>query len=277
VADTLSTFTSQLKANKYAAIKVTLAKTHTRDSTQALSKLTPVVGGDRRIINDPPLRHSTMRSLTSPKPTPTTTNATTPNSPLCSPGESRRCPVCERRRMPASPPGGVSHVKSSQRCHENKKWSRAMSIGPVDAAILHLPDSGFTGEMPTSSRHSAWSLSPTAASSSPTRMSTRRRSRPDWMKAAGRRPGRVPDWLGPLAAGIGHANTVRLDPSTLGAVEIKAPRYEDRVRPVPGTSPRPTAKAAARIACSPTTGQSSQPSAVPAAPAHARTTVVDVS
>jgi len=93
VADTLSTFTSQLKANKYAAIKVTLAKTHTRDSTQALSKLTPVVGGDRRIINDPPLRHSTMRSLTSPKPTPTRTNATTPNPPqLYSPGRIEAVP-----------------------------------------------------------------------------------------------------------------------------------------------------------------------------------------
>ena len=41
-----------------------------------------------------------MRSLTSPTPTPTRTNATTPNSPrLRSRGESKPFPVCERRSM----------------------------------------------------------------------------------------------------------------------------------------------------------------------------------
>jgi len=55
IEDTFSTFKSQLKANKYAATKAMLAKAHTRDSTQALSKLTTVVDGERRIISDPPL------------------------------------------------------------------------------------------------------------------------------------------------------------------------------------------------------------------------------
>jgi hypothetical protein len=39
---------------------------------------------------------------------------------------------------------------------------------------------------------------------------------------------------GVLAAGVGHASTVRPDPSTLGAVENEAPTTRAARRPVPG-------------------------------------------
>src|SRR3954447_9246959 len=55
IEDAFATFKSQLKAKTYAAAQAMLAKAHTRDSMQALSKLTTVVDGDRRIISDPPL------------------------------------------------------------------------------------------------------------------------------------------------------------------------------------------------------------------------------
>ena len=48
-------FRSQIKAKKYKETEKLLAKAHTRDSTQALGKLTTVVDGHRRIISDPPL------------------------------------------------------------------------------------------------------------------------------------------------------------------------------------------------------------------------------
>ena len=48
-------FRSQVKAKRYKAAEKLLAKAHTRDSTQALGKLTTVVDGQRRIISDPPL------------------------------------------------------------------------------------------------------------------------------------------------------------------------------------------------------------------------------
>ena len=44
-----------MKAKRYKAAEKTLAKAHTRDSTQALGKLTTVVDGQRRIISDPPM------------------------------------------------------------------------------------------------------------------------------------------------------------------------------------------------------------------------------
>ena len=51
----LSEFRSQLKAKRFKAAGTLLAKAHTRDSTQALGKLTTVVEGRRQIISDPPL------------------------------------------------------------------------------------------------------------------------------------------------------------------------------------------------------------------------------
>ena len=55
IEDAFTTFKSQLKAKTYATTQAMLAKAHTRDSMQALSKLTTVVDGKHRIINDPPL------------------------------------------------------------------------------------------------------------------------------------------------------------------------------------------------------------------------------
>src|SRR5580700_3275735 len=50
----LGEFRSQVKAKKLKEFERLLAKAHTRDSTQALAKLTTVVDGRRRIISDPP-------------------------------------------------------------------------------------------------------------------------------------------------------------------------------------------------------------------------------
>jgi hypothetical protein len=55
------------------------------------------------------------------------------------------------------------------------------------------------------------------------------RSRPDWMNC---RPwsARVPAWLvGRLRLGVGHASTVRPDPSTLGAAGDRGSRREGRL------------------------------------------------
>ena len=46
---------AQVKAGRFKAAEGLLAKAHTRDSTQALAKLTTVAGGRRRIISDPPM------------------------------------------------------------------------------------------------------------------------------------------------------------------------------------------------------------------------------
>ena len=51
----LSQFRSQVKAKRFKEAEKLLAKAHTRDSTQALAKLTTVVDGQRRIISDPPM------------------------------------------------------------------------------------------------------------------------------------------------------------------------------------------------------------------------------
>jgi uncharacterized protein (DUF2252 family) len=48
-------FRSQVKAKRFKAAEGLLARAHTRDSTQALGKLTTVVDGQRRIISDPPM------------------------------------------------------------------------------------------------------------------------------------------------------------------------------------------------------------------------------
>ncbi len=55
IEETLQQFKSQLKPSGVKTTEAALAKARTRDSTQALSKLTAVVGGERRIISDPPL------------------------------------------------------------------------------------------------------------------------------------------------------------------------------------------------------------------------------
>jgi uncharacterized protein (DUF2252 family) len=46
---------AQVKAKRFKAATGLLAKAHTRDSTQALGKLTTVADGRRRIISDPPM------------------------------------------------------------------------------------------------------------------------------------------------------------------------------------------------------------------------------
>jgi uncharacterized protein (DUF2252 family) len=46
---------TQVKAKRYKLAEKMLAKAHTRDSTQALGKLTTVIDGRRRIISDPPM------------------------------------------------------------------------------------------------------------------------------------------------------------------------------------------------------------------------------
>ena len=48
-------FRSQIKAKRFKVAEGMLAKAHTRDSTQALGKLTTMVDGKRRIISDPPI------------------------------------------------------------------------------------------------------------------------------------------------------------------------------------------------------------------------------
>ena len=55
IEPTLVKFRSQVKAKRFKAAEKLLAKAHTRDSTQALGKLTTMVGGQRRIISDPPM------------------------------------------------------------------------------------------------------------------------------------------------------------------------------------------------------------------------------
>jgi uncharacterized protein (DUF2252 family) len=51
----LAEFRSEIKAKGFKAAQAQLAKAHTRDSTQALRKLTTMAGGQRRIISDPPM------------------------------------------------------------------------------------------------------------------------------------------------------------------------------------------------------------------------------
>ena len=51
----LGEFRSQIKAKGFKAAQAQLAKAHTRDSTQALRKLTTMAGGQRRIVSDPPM------------------------------------------------------------------------------------------------------------------------------------------------------------------------------------------------------------------------------
>ena len=51
----LSQFRSHVKAKRFKAAEKLLAKAHTRDSTQALAKLTTMVDGQRQIISDPPM------------------------------------------------------------------------------------------------------------------------------------------------------------------------------------------------------------------------------
>jgi uncharacterized protein (DUF2252 family) len=55
IDETLKTFTSQLKAKSVKNTEAMLAKARTRDSMQALNKLTTLVDGQRRIISTPPI------------------------------------------------------------------------------------------------------------------------------------------------------------------------------------------------------------------------------
>ena len=51
----LTEFRAQVKERSFKAAEAMIAKAHTRDSTQALDKLTSVVDGRRQIISDPPM------------------------------------------------------------------------------------------------------------------------------------------------------------------------------------------------------------------------------
>jgi len=55
IEQAIGEFRSQVKADRFKAAEALLAKAHTRDSTQALGKLTTVADGQRRIISDPPM------------------------------------------------------------------------------------------------------------------------------------------------------------------------------------------------------------------------------
>jgi hypothetical protein len=55
VDDAIAQYRSQFKAKRVKATEKLLAKAHTHDSMQALSKLTTQANGQRRIISDPPL------------------------------------------------------------------------------------------------------------------------------------------------------------------------------------------------------------------------------
>ena len=55
IEQAIGQFRSQVKAKRFKAAEGLLARAHTRDSTQALGKLTTVVDGRRRIISDPPM------------------------------------------------------------------------------------------------------------------------------------------------------------------------------------------------------------------------------
>ena len=55
IEEAIGQFRSQFKAKKFKATEELLAKAHTKDSTQALRKLTTVTDGRRRIISDPPM------------------------------------------------------------------------------------------------------------------------------------------------------------------------------------------------------------------------------
>jgi uncharacterized protein (DUF2252 family) len=55
IEQTIDQFRSQIKAKRLKAGQAMLAKAHTRDSMQALGKLTTVVDGRRQIIADPPM------------------------------------------------------------------------------------------------------------------------------------------------------------------------------------------------------------------------------
>ncbi|MET9612000.1 DUF2252 domain-containing protein [Kitasatospora indigofera] len=54
IEEVIEQFRSQIKAKRFKATEALLAKAHTRDSTQALGKLTTMVDGRRRIISAPP-------------------------------------------------------------------------------------------------------------------------------------------------------------------------------------------------------------------------------
>jgi uncharacterized protein (DUF2252 family) len=54
IEEAIGQFRSQIKAKRFKAAEKLLAKAHTRDSTQALGKLTTVAAGRRRIISTPP-------------------------------------------------------------------------------------------------------------------------------------------------------------------------------------------------------------------------------
>jgi uncharacterized protein (DUF2252 family) len=55
IEQAIGELSTQVKAKRFKAAEGLLAKAHTRDSTQALGKLTAVVDGRRRIISDPPV------------------------------------------------------------------------------------------------------------------------------------------------------------------------------------------------------------------------------
>ena len=55
IEEAIKQFRSQVKTKRFKAAEALLAKAHTRDSTQALGKLTTMVDGRRQIISTPPM------------------------------------------------------------------------------------------------------------------------------------------------------------------------------------------------------------------------------
>jgi uncharacterized protein (DUF2252 family) len=55
VEESLTRFKKELKPKSFKSTQAALAKARTRDSTQALSKLTTIVDGRQQIVSDPPL------------------------------------------------------------------------------------------------------------------------------------------------------------------------------------------------------------------------------
>ncbi|WP_084699765.1 DUF2252 domain-containing protein [Streptacidiphilus anmyonensis] len=55
IEEAIEQFRSQIKTKRFEKAETLMAKAHTRDSTQALGKLTSLVDGRRKIISDPPM------------------------------------------------------------------------------------------------------------------------------------------------------------------------------------------------------------------------------
>ena len=114
----LSEFRSQVKAKKLKEFEKLLAKAHTRDSTQALGKLTTVVDGQRRIISDPPMIVPIEEVFAMCRPTRST---------------SRSAPCWASTGAACSPTGGT--------CSSSSPWCRWPARSSGSAASAPAPGS----------------------------------------------------------------------------------------------------------------------------------------